>query len=151
MTAATRPEPRTMLEISAEAWGADRPDWVEALARACDETSQVRVGRVIGRSGAVISETLRCRYKGSLPRVEEVVRGALMSATVACPALGTLPLNECQLWRARSDAFQGTNSLRVRMFRACNRCPVKRAAKDGGAPATATSRSPNTEGQDDAC
>ncbi|KAF0674343.1 hypothetical protein PMES_03377, partial [Profundibacterium mesophilum KAUST100406-0324] len=47
-----------------------------------------------------------------------------------CPALGTIPSNECRQWRRKADRFQGTNTLRVQMFKACNRCPIKLREKD---------------------
>jgi hypothetical protein len=59
--------------------------------------------------------------------VEELVRGVLMGATVDCPALGELPTSDCLTWRQRSKAFSGHNALRVQMYRACHRCPVKLA------------------------
>jgi hypothetical protein len=119
-----------MIEVSAEAWGADRPDWVEALAREADATSQARVAARLGRSNSVVSQVLRNTYAGSLRNVEELVRGQLMDAHVHCPALGRLRTHECASWRARSGTFQPTNSLRVRMYRACRSCPVKTAAEE---------------------
>lgn len=122
------PKP-TMLEIARASWGGDAPDWVLRLAEACDQTSQSKVAARIDRSASVVSQVLRNRYPGNVGAVEEMVRGALMQAVVTCPALGTIPADECQVWRKRADLFVGTNSLRVRMFRSCNRCPVKAAAQ----------------------
>ena len=120
---------RSMAEIAAEFWGPDVPDWIEVLAKACDATSQSKTGHAIGRSGPVVSEVLRQKYKGDMAGIEELVRGKLMRAVVQCPALGILPTHECQSWRKASDHFLGTNSLRVRMYRACNRCAIKAAVK----------------------
>jgi hypothetical protein len=119
-----------MVDIARESWGDAPPDWVLRLAEACDATSQAKVGARIGRSGSVVSQVLRNRYPGNVRGVEEMVRGVLMQAVVECPALGRLPAHECQRWRVASDHFLGTNSLRVRMYRACNRCPVKRQARE---------------------
>lgn len=119
---------RRMIDVSADSWGARRPDWVEALAKACDDASQVKVARQIGCGASTISQVLGNKYPGSMANMEERVRGGLMSAVVTCPALGTLPTHECQEWRRLSAHHLATNSLRVRMFRACNSCPVKAAA-----------------------
>lgn len=109
------------------------PDWVRALARACDGSSQAQIGRQIGRSGALISQVLRNKYAGDLNAVEEVVRGHFMAALRNCPELGNLPLHECRGWQAKARNFAGTNALRVRMFRACQRCPhFKTGAQDDG-------------------
>lgn len=111
------------VEIARAHWGADMPDWVAALAAECAATSQNRVAARLGRSAALISTVLRRKYAGDMQAVAELVRGHLLAETVACPALGVLPLHECRGWMAKARAFQNTNALRVRMYRACNRCP----------------------------
>ena len=63
---------------------------------------------------------------------EDCVRGVFMNGTVECPALGSIPSNECHDWRKKSRQFGNANMLRVRMFRACNHCPRNmKEAKDG--------------------
>lgn len=108
------------------AWGPDAPDWVRALATACEQTSQAKAAKLIGRSPALVSQVLHGRYQGDMANVEEAVRASVMGAVVVCPALGSLKLLECRNWREKSKAFASTNSLRVMMFRACNRCPLNR-------------------------
>ncbi|SFQ13804.1 hypothetical protein SAMN05421853_10282 [Roseivivax halotolerans] len=117
------------VEAARDAWGSALPDWIEALAAECDRTSQNQVATRLGKSGALVSQVLRARYPARLDPIEELVRGILMKATVDCPALGRLPLNECQAWRRKATAFQGSNTLRVQMYRACHRCPI---FKNGG-------------------
>ncbi len=114
---------QTPLDVAREHWGADMPDWVAALARACTETSQNKVAARLGRSAALVSTVLRKRYGGSMTTVEELVRGVYLAQTVACPALGTLPMHECRAWIIKAAVFQNTNALRVRMYRACQTCP----------------------------
>lgn len=110
------------LETARECWGEDLPDWVEALARECAATSQNQVAKRLERSSTLISQVLRAKYPGDLRAVEDLVRGHLMAETVACPSLGALPLHECRSWMAKAHQFQNTNSLRVRMYRACRTC-----------------------------
>lgn len=105
------------------AWGEDLPDWVLRLAEECDASSQSKVAAKLGRSPALVSLVLRHKYPGSYAAVEEIVRGVYMRAVVVCPALGELPTHECQIWRKRAKEFSGHNALRVRMYRACTRCP----------------------------
>lgn len=109
-----------------ESWGATPPDWIIELAKACAASSQGKVADRLGRSAAVVSQVLRAKYPGDMRAVEELVRGLFLSATVDCPALGTLPTNECAAWRKKARAFAGANALRVQMFRACHRCPIFR-------------------------
>lgn len=119
------------LDTARAAWGEDMPDWVRALATACEETTQSAVARRLKLSGGFVSQTLRRTYAGAgYATIEEAVRGALMGSTIECPALGTLPADECRHWRGRAKAFVNTNSLRVRMFHACNACPRNAAAGD---------------------
>ena len=48
-----------LIAQSEEAWGAPLPDWVRALAVACQRASQAAVAKELGRSGAVVSQVLR--------------------------------------------------------------------------------------------
>lgn len=112
------------LAVARAAWGADIPDWVEALAQACAAASQARVAARIGRHPSLVSQVLHGRYPGDLAGVEELVRGAFMRATLDCPAMGEIATDQCQKWRDRTRAFSGHNAQRVAMYRACIRCPV---------------------------
>lgn len=117
------------VEIAATAWTDGLPEWVRRLAEECAETSQNRAARRLGYSAATISQVLRAKYPGDLGGIEERVRGILMAEVIDCPALGEIATHECQEWRKRSHDFSPVNTLRVRMFRACNRCP--RNGKEG--------------------
>lgn len=114
---------KTPLDIARAAWGDPPPDWVERLAIECGTSTQRRVADQLGRSAGLVSQVLRNKYPGDMAAIEDAVRGVWMGASVACPALGTISTAECQMWRARSRRLVNTNSLRVRMFRACNACP----------------------------
>ena len=112
------------LETARSAWGAGMPDWVEVLAARCDRASQARVAAELGRSASLVNQVLKARYKGDLSAVEDRVRGRFMDGRRACPALGTIRLDECQDWRQKARRFLATNTLRVRMFQACGECPI---------------------------
>lgn len=113
----------TPLDTATEAWGEGMPDWVRALAVACGKSSQARVAEALGRSGAVVSNILRNKYRADTARIEERVRGVFLDGRVMCPALGELPAHECQDWRGKSRELAMSNALRARMYRACGRCP----------------------------
>ena len=112
----------TPLETARECWGSSIPDWVELLATECCKISQNKVAKKLNRSAALVSAVLRNRYAGDMEAVEEVVRGVFQSATVDCPAMGTMPSNICRDWQLKARSFSNENSERVRMFRACQRC-----------------------------
>lgn len=108
-----------------EAWGNDTlPDWIEALAKACDATSQNRVALKLERSPSLVSNVLRHKYAGSMDAVEEIVRGTFMHETVDCPGLGQIERQVCRKWRDRAGQPNSINSQYVTMKRACNRCPI---------------------------
>lgn len=136
------------VQIAREAWGPDLPDWVEALAAECASSSQNRVAARMGRSAALISQVLRRKYPADLTAIEEVFRGVFQNAQVHCPALGNVPMNECQEWRRKARNFASGNPLRVRMFRACAACP--RNSHSGPEPGNrGRALSPQTEGVTD--
>jgi hypothetical protein len=93
------------------------------LAEECAGSSQGKVAGKLGRSPALVSHVLRGNYKGDMAAVEDVVRGKLMRATIQCPALGELSTASCRDWMALSRNYSNENSERVRMYRACRRCP----------------------------
>lgn len=115
---------------AAEAWGPNRPDWIDALAYACDRSSQNKVARALDRSPALVSTVLGRTYKGDMRAVEDIVRGVFMKGTVMCPAFGELPLQECRKWRGRARKFQNVNSQYVKMYRACKACPIHTQTED---------------------
>jgi hypothetical protein len=119
------------LDTAREFWGAGIPDWVEALALACDRTSQNKVAQEIGRSGSLVSNILRARYPADTGVVEDLVRGHFMRESVECPVMGTIGKQVCRKWRGRTRQFQNVNHQYVTMYRACNRCPLHKGDDDG--------------------
>lgn len=113
----------THLNAARLAWGPALPDWVEVLALECGRSSQTAVAKVLGRSTAIVSQVLNRKYSADMGRIEDRVRGTFLNATLDCPSLGELPLQQCQDWREKAGQFAMGNPLRVRMFRACNICP----------------------------
>jgi hypothetical protein len=103
------------------AWAPDAPEWVIALAASAQELGQKAAGDLIGYSGSTVSEIISNRYRGDLGRAEQMVRGALMGATVICPVLDEIGRDQCR--REQSAPFRATNSTRARLRRACRTCP----------------------------
>lgn len=119
------------------AWGDPLPDWVEALAEACNGDTQAGVGKRIGYAGSTVSQVLSNSYRGGdMIRFEAVVRGALMSETVRCPVLSTeIGRNVCQEWQRRPFSTASANA--VRMYQGCRSgCPhsrvLKQSDREGG-------------------
>lgn len=113
--------------VAAEHWGDAAPDWVRALAKACDETSNRVAAEAIGRSASVISQVLRRSYPGSMEEVERRVRGAFMDLTVDCPIEGEISTAACA--RFQDMPRPNGDARLVRIFRACRSgCPHSRLA-----------------------
>lgn len=104
-------------------WCGTPPDWVVALAGACDQASQSAVAKRCGYSPSTVNQVLRNRYAGDLGAVEAAVRGALMAHVVACPVLGEVPSHQCIAHQRRKPAQIGANPTWVRLYRACPTCP----------------------------
>lgn len=113
-----------LIKTAEDAWGTPLPDWIRALAIQCQRTSQNDVARQLARAPALVSTVLRNKYTADTARIEERVRGVFLNGKVICPALGDLPMNECQDWREKARTFAAGNPLRTRMFRACRACPL---------------------------
>lgn len=105
-----------------QAWGAEPPDWVLALAEYCDaRKSQRAAGDLIGYSASAVNQILHAKYPNT-SEVEDKVRGALLGETVNCPVVGVLTKDRCRAHQAAP--FAATNSTRVRLYRACREgCP----------------------------
>lgn len=104
------------------AWGDELPHWVLLLAQQCDATSLRRAAGQLRYSASTISYVINRKYPGRYDAVEAAVKGAFMSGEVSCPVLGQIRVHVCtEHQRAR---FANTNSIRVRLFRACrDGCP----------------------------
>ena len=98
-------------------WNGAPPEWVIALAEACQGSTQAAVASRLGYSPAVVSQVIKGSYKGDLTRVEAAVRGAFMSECVMCPVLGEIGRDVCLAHQRRG--FDATSAVRARLYRAC--------------------------------
>lgn len=100
-------------------------NWLDALRRECEKSSQERIARRLGVSAAVINQALKGKYKGNIDRIQALVEGAFMGATVDCPMIGEMPRDRCIEHQGRP--FAATNPARVQLYHACrNGCPNSR-------------------------
>lgn len=116
------------------AWNGDLPDWVEALANACDRApSQNKLNeRLKFKSASVISGIIGRTYPGKMDKLEQTVRGALMNETVRCPVLGSIAKDVCVQNQKRK--FTTANPRAAQLWQACRaKCPnaIPEALKEG--------------------
>ncbi|CAA0128964.1 Uncharacterised protein [Starkeya nomas] len=113
------------------AWGSP-PDWILALAEACQRDTQAAVSRRLGVSGSQISHVLGANYAGRTERLEQLVRGAYLGAIVSCPVLGEIERDRCL--EEQSRPFAATSSTRAQLYRACRGgCPFATHCKGAAA------------------
>ncbi|TXG98590.1 MAG: hypothetical protein E6R08_04075 [Nevskiaceae bacterium] len=112
----------TCIEKARAAWGEELPDWVEALARACDAASQAQVATRIGKSKSTVSLVIAKQYNAGLSAIEQTVRGVLMLATVACPVVGDIALDQCH----RNQRASGNGLERSLFGPKCPTCQHRR-------------------------
>lgn len=104
------------------AWGDPLPDWIGELAKLADAEGLAGAASRIGYSRSAISNVLAGKYPGDLGRIKEMVRGALMSATVTCPVLGEIGRDRCLI--EQREPFRATSAFRAQLYHACRGgCP----------------------------
>jgi hypothetical protein len=107
-----------------DAWGPHMPDWIEALAKACDRESQRKVAALLSVSPATINLLINNKYA---PRSHEEMKArvrasALMMTIVPCPVLGVIGKPECL--KEQAKPLVTCNPLSVQLYRACrDGCP----------------------------
>ena len=104
------------MEKANAAWGTAMPDWVKALAEACDEQGLRKVAAKLNVSPAIVSLAIN-RKRTDLSFVRYPVEKVLMITMVACPVLGVLGRNECL--QEQMKPFSGVNPLTVQLYQAC--------------------------------
>lgn len=122
---ATAPSP---IDKAREAWGDALPPEIEALAQACAASTGKAVAARLGYSGALVSHVLARKYPGDMNLVFAKIRGEFMGEQVDCPILGLIASTRCLDEQKRP--FAATNSVRARLFHACQRCPNNRKNQD---------------------
>ena len=107
------------------AWGAELPDWIDALVSEATRTTAALAAKRIGYSGAVLSHVFAGNYPGDMAKVEARVRGALLGLTVDCPVVGEIGRDRCLDEQAMGNT--GASSIRSKLYRACRgACPHSR-------------------------
>ncbi len=110
-----------------EHWLPEPPDYILALASACEMSSQSKVAQKIGYSGSVVSSVLHNKYPGDLDAVEEKIRATLMQALVECPAIGhEIELATCLENQSHVKAKNRSSTYRLSMMNHCPTCPKSR-------------------------
>lgn len=101
--------------------------WLARLRAEVQRTSQKRVATALrGDNGypseTLLSQVLSGKYPGQAGRLQRLVEGYYLGATVACPVLGEISRADCEHHQVKP--FAATNPQRVALFRGCRGgCP----------------------------
>lgn len=115
-------QPTDFRARAAAGWDGEPPDWIEALADACQARTQAAVARELKVADTRLSQALGGYYAGDMIKLEAMVRGALMRETVPCPVLGEIGKDRCV--EEQSRPWSTASSVRSRLYRACRGgCP----------------------------
>ncbi|MBX3580799.1 MAG: transcriptional regulator [Rhizobiaceae bacterium] len=113
--------------------GGDAEDWLLELAAFADQQGLAGAEKRIGYSRSAISNVLAGKYTGDTARVAEMVRGALMAATVECPILGEIGRDRCL--QEQKEPFRATSRHRAQLFHACRGgCPFSKLTTESETP-----------------
>lgn len=102
-------------------------DWLARLRQEVERSSQRRVATALrGDNGypsdTLLSQVLSGKYPGQTGRLQRLVEGYYLGATVFCPVLGDISRADCE--HNQVKPFAATNPQRVDLFRACRGgCP----------------------------
>lgn len=97
------------------AWG-EVPDWVAALARACDGQSLRKTASRCNVSPAMISLAINNRRE-NWDFIKEKVENTLMVTMMACPVQGLISSFQCA--QEQAAPFSTANPLRIQQYKAC--------------------------------
>lgn len=97
------------------AWGRP-PDWVAALAEACDGHTLRQTAKRIGISPAMISLAINNRRE-NWDFIKSKVENTLMVTMMACPVQGLISSYQCA--QEQAAPFSTANPLRIQQYKAC--------------------------------
>ena len=110
-------------------WRGGLPEWVAALAHACDLGSQTAMARQLGVNDAYLSYAIRNVKPEYHARVEEAVRSRLMGEDVEGPVMGEIPVDVCG--RNRRSRLRPLGPVQKALRQTCPTCIHNRKSEGG--------------------
>jgi hypothetical protein len=101
--------------------------WLELLEQKVAELGRRKVEAALGISKTTMSQVLNRKYPGNLENIAAKVTEAYSSDKVTCPVLGSVTVQRCAT--EQSKPFAATNPQRVKLWKACQTCPLNKASK----------------------
>jgi hypothetical protein len=99
-------------------------DRLMLLTATVREKGQAQAARELDYSDAAICQVLKGTYKGDVGRILQRVAEVYGTDTVRCPVLGEISLGRCAEEKKRP--FSAASPLRVRLWKACKNCTIRR-------------------------
>ena len=101
--------------------------WLELLRQKCEELGRRKVEAALGISKTTLSQVLNEKYPGSMDNIATKVCEVYSNDKVVCPVLGSITVQRCVT--EQSKPFAATNPQRVKLWKACQTCPLNKANK----------------------
>ncbi|MEW5682990.1 MAG: helix-turn-helix transcriptional regulator [Pseudomonadota bacterium] len=101
--------------------------WLDLLRQKCEALGRRKVEAELGISKTTLSQVLNEKYPGNLDNIASKVVEAYSSDKVLCPVLGSITVQRCV--NEQSKPFAATNPQRVKLWKACQTCPLNKANK----------------------
>lgn len=101
--------------------------WLDLLRQKCEALGRRKVEAELGISKTTLSQVLNEKYPGNLDNIASKVTEAYSSDKVLCPVLGSITVQRCAT--EQSKPFAATNPQRIKLWKACQTCPLNKANK----------------------
>ncbi|MEW5745247.1 MAG: hypothetical protein AB1805_07425 [Nitrospirota bacterium] len=103
--------------------------WTDILRREVEAKGPKAVGKEIGYSRATVDLVIKGTYQGDLAKIERIVMKIYgKHGKVLCPVMGEIAPADCATnWKqAKQYGGQSGNPIKLRLFRTCLGCSVRR-------------------------
>lgn len=109
--------PASNMDKAKAAWGDAPPEWIVALARACDGKGLRKTAADIHVSPALVSLIIRNRYAAPPDYLRERVESRLRYEMIPCPVLGLISRADCD--KRQAAPLVTASPISVQLYRAC--------------------------------
>ena len=101
--------------------------WLDLLRQKVTEQGRRKVEAELGISKTTLSQVLNNKYGASLSGIAAKVTETYSTERVECPVLGSITLQRCATEQVKP--FAATNPQRIKLWKACQHCPLNKANK----------------------
>jgi len=101
--------------------------WLDLLRQKVTEQGRRKVEAELNISKTTLSQVLNEKYPGNLGNIAAKVTEAYSTERVIYPVLGSITVQRCAT--EQTKPFAATNPQRIKLWKACQSCPLNKANK----------------------